>query len=302
MSFARRRVAAGYSPGSWQHDIPGDIRWGILATGKIAHTFADDLALVPDARLVAVGSRRLESAEAFAATTPAARPAAAHGSYEALVADPEVDVVYVASPHSPTSSTPGCASRPASTCSARSRWRSTPRSPRRWSASPASTTASSWRRCGRPATRWSARSRSGARPATSAGRAPARRARLPGRRRPDDRMLDPELGAGGVLDMGIYPLTLAHLLLGEAEELRATADALGPRGRPDIVVAGRYPGGALATMTSSMTSWSRAAAHGHRRRPDRPRRLPPPDARPPSPRSRPPRRGASARSSRATSP
>ena len=48
----------------------------------------------------------------------------------------------------------------------------------------------------------------------------------------------------------------------------------------DVAMAGRYPGGALATMTASMTSWSsRAAAHRHRPRPDRPRRLPPPDPR-----------------------
>src|SRR3954462_2646755 len=72
------------------------IGWGILATGKIAHSFAQDLALVPGARLAAVGSRRPESAAAFAETYGAP---AAHGSYEALVADPTVDVVYVATPH-----------------------------------------------------------------------------------------------------------------------------------------------------------------------------------------------------------
>jgi len=73
---------------------------------------------------------------------------------------------------------------------------------------------------------------------------------------PGDRMLDPALGAGALLDMGIYPLTLAHLLLGEAEELAATAD-LSDRGIDlDVAVTGRYPGGALATMSASITSWS----------------------------------------------
>ena len=59
---------------------------------------AADLALVPGAELVAVGSRSAGSAEAFAAAYGGAATRA-HGSYEELVADPEVDVVYVASPH-----------------------------------------------------------------------------------------------------------------------------------------------------------------------------------------------------------
>ena len=56
--------------------------------------------------------------------------------------------------------------------------------------------------------------------------------------------------------MGIYPLTFAHLLLGEAEELTATA-VLSETGIDlDIAIAGRYAGGAVATMVASMTSWS----------------------------------------------
>lgn len=70
------------------------------------------------------------------------------------------------------------------------------------------------------------------------------------------RLLDPALGASALLDMGIYPLTLAHLVLGEPVELRAVA-ALSAGGIDlDVVVAGRYPGDALASMTSSMTSFS----------------------------------------------
>ncbi|MCW2758104.1 MAG: oxidoreductase domain protein, partial [Nocardioidaceae bacterium] len=76
------------------------IRWGILATGNIAHKFADDLRLVPDATVAAVAARRRESADAFAAEyADGGRAPTAYGSYEALAADPDVDVVYVASPH-----------------------------------------------------------------------------------------------------------------------------------------------------------------------------------------------------------
>src|SRR5215207_7393777 len=70
-------------------------RWGILATGRIARGFADNLREVPGAEIAAVGSRSPASAEAFAA----AYGARAHGSYEDLVADPGVDVVYIATPH-----------------------------------------------------------------------------------------------------------------------------------------------------------------------------------------------------------
>ncbi len=71
--------------------------WGIFATGKIARTFAKAVNAVPDARLYAVASRSIEKAESFAAETRAEK---AYGSYEELAADPDVDIVYVASPMS----------------------------------------------------------------------------------------------------------------------------------------------------------------------------------------------------------
>ena len=77
-------------------DAPA-IRWGVLAPGGIAHDWAAALHARTASRVAAVGSRSLERAQAFAAEFGAER---AHGSYEALVGDPEVDAVYVASPHS----------------------------------------------------------------------------------------------------------------------------------------------------------------------------------------------------------
>lgn len=71
------------------------LRWGILATGGIAAAFASDLRTA-GLDLVAVGSRSQESADAFATRFDIPR---AHGSYEALAADPEVDIIYVATPH-----------------------------------------------------------------------------------------------------------------------------------------------------------------------------------------------------------
>ncbi len=71
------------------------LRWGILATGWIADLFVKDLLLTGHS-VTAVGSRNDESAKRFAKQFGIAK---AHGSYEALAADPNVDVIYIATPH-----------------------------------------------------------------------------------------------------------------------------------------------------------------------------------------------------------
>jgi predicted dehydrogenase len=72
------------------------LRWGILGTGLIAHTFASDLRLTESGAVAAVGSRSQSSADRFADEFGVERR---HSSYESLVADPDIDVVYVATPH-----------------------------------------------------------------------------------------------------------------------------------------------------------------------------------------------------------
>lgn len=76
-------------------DSPGGVRWGILGTGLIAGLQTSDL-VEHGFNVQAVGSRNLATAREFAGRF---RLPAAHGSYEALVNDPEVDVVYISSPH-----------------------------------------------------------------------------------------------------------------------------------------------------------------------------------------------------------
>jgi predicted dehydrogenase len=75
----------------------GPIRWGILGTGRIARTFTEDLLLLPDHEVAAVGSRAPHTAEAYAAEYGLPR---AYGTYAELAADDAIDVVYVATPHS----------------------------------------------------------------------------------------------------------------------------------------------------------------------------------------------------------
>ena len=72
------------------------IKWGILGTGKIANRFAQGLAVIPDAVSYAVGSRNRERAEIFAKEYGFKH---IHGSYKALFENPKVDIIYIASPH-----------------------------------------------------------------------------------------------------------------------------------------------------------------------------------------------------------
>ncbi|MDE2994487.1 MAG: aldo/keto reductase [Chloroflexota bacterium] len=72
------------------------LRWGIISTGKIARTLADAIRQSRTGELLAVGSRRQETAAAFGAEFDVPRR---YGSYDALLADPDVDVVYNALPN-----------------------------------------------------------------------------------------------------------------------------------------------------------------------------------------------------------
>lgn len=75
------------------------IHFGILGAGNIAHRFAASLAKVEGAELVAASRRTAEKAAAFLAEVSCAPGARAYGDHEALLADPEVDAIYLALPH-----------------------------------------------------------------------------------------------------------------------------------------------------------------------------------------------------------
>ena len=189
-------------------------RWGILGPGRIAGAFARDLRLVPGAELAAVGSRSPERASAFAREHGFG---AAYGSYGELLADDSVDAVYVASPHAlhVEQVTAALEAGKHVLCEK-------PLTLRAGDAEELFALALSrelllmeamWTAC-HPVVL-------AVRQALAAGELGTPRqlhadmgfvADLP----PDDRLLDPALGAGALLDMGIYPLTLAHLFLGEA--------------------------------------------------------------------------------------
>jgi predicted dehydrogenase len=229
-------------------------RWGVLGPGRIAGAFVRDLRLVPDAELAAVGSRSLGRASAFAREHGFA---AAYGSYGELLADDSVDAVYVASPHAlhVEHVTAALEAGKHVLCEK-------PITLRAADAEELFALALSRERLLMEAM-WTA-----CHPVVLAVRRALGDGELGTPRQlhadmgfvadlpPEDRLLDVALGAGALLDMGIYPLTLAHLFLGEAEQLIATASLSEAGFDLDIAVAGRYPGGALATMSASLTSWS----------------------------------------------
>ena len=229
-------------------------RWGVLGPGRIARSFAQDLRLVPDAELTAVGSRSHERATAFARELGFA---AAYGSYDELLADQSVDAVYVASPHGlhVEHVTAALEAGKHVLCEK-------PITLRAADAEELFALAvrkerllmeAMWTAC-HPVIH-AVRRRLGEGAFGSPHHLHAELGFVVNAE-PDDRLLDVALGAGALLDMGIYPLTFAHLLLGEAQELTATAVLSDTGIDLDIAMAGRYPGGAVATMVASMTSWS----------------------------------------------
>jgi predicted dehydrogenase len=240
--------------------LPADrpVRWGILATGKIARRFAGDLALLPEAEIAAVGARRPESAKAFAEEYGAG---AAYGSYQALVEDPSVDVVYVATPHSLhkehvlmafEAGKPVLCEKAFTMNAAEAEELVAAARERRLFLMEAM-----WMRCIPLIRRLQQLFDSG-----HFGRILQVRADLgfvvdaP----ETDRLLDPMLGGGALLDMGIYPLTFAHLFLGEPAELAAVA-ALAPTGVDlNLALSLGYASGAVASLSASMTSWSPRSA------------------------------------------
>ncbi|MCW2758405.1 MAG: Gfo/Idh/MocA family oxidoreductase, partial [Nocardioidaceae bacterium] len=238
---------------------------GILATGNIAHKFADDLRLVPDATIAAVAARRQGSADAFAAEyADDGRTPTAYGSYEALAADPDVDVVYVASPHSLhheqvtmllEAGKPVLCEKAITLNAAQ-----TQDLVDLAAAKGLFLMEAMWMACHPLIVHVRERMAAG-----DFGTPHQLFANLGFRveAAPTDRLLSPELGGGVLLDMGVYPLTLAQLFLGEPEQVRTVGTLADSGVDLDVAVAQHYPGGAVASLFCSMTSHlSRTATIG----------------------------------------
>ncbi|KRF16563.1 oxidoreductase [Nocardioides sp. Soil797] len=229
--------------------------WGILATGKIAGKFATALRETPAARLVAVGSRTEEKARSFV-EEHADEGCRAHASYEALVADPSVEVVYIASPHSHHLAHARLAleagkhvlcEKPLTLSVTEAR-----EMVRLADAHDRFLMEGMWTLCHPLVIELKRRLDSGRYGVPRQVHADLGwHVDAP----PDDRMLNPALGGGALLDMGIYPLTFARLVLGRPEQLTAVAVLSSTGVDLDVSVAGRHVGGGTSSLSASMTSW-----------------------------------------------
>lgn len=236
----------------------GMTRWGILATGNIATTFVNDLRLLPDAEVVAVGSRAAGTAQTFAERHGIDR---AYGSWADLAADPDVEVVYVATPHAAHFDA-------AMTCltAGKAVLVEKPITLDRAAARKLVDTAQArglflmeamWMRCNPAVRRVKELIDDGAIGEVTTVQADFG---LAGPFPPEHRMRARALGGGALLDLGIYPVSLAHLLLGPPDEIRSWAK-IGPEGVDENtgIIFG-YASGAVASLTCGMIGATPAAA------------------------------------------
>ncbi|MFE9424723.1 Gfo/Idh/MocA family protein [Kitasatospora sp. NPDC006697] len=238
------------------------VRWGILATGWIASAFTEDLAAVDGAEVVAVASRSEASATAFPARHGISR---AYGSREELAADPEVDVVYVASPHSDHHSSTALllAAGKAVLCE----------KPFTLNSAQAAELVSDARKRGvflmeamwtflDPAVR-----RITELVADGAiGRIRNVQAEFGFVAPPDPqhRLWNPAVGGGALLDLGVYPVSFAHLLLGEPDSVQALSRLTDDGVDANTAILLGHPDGASALLNCSLDAHcgQRAAIQG----------------------------------------
>jgi len=267
--------------------------FAILGLGNIARKFAEDLALIPDAELVAVGSRSLERAQAFAADFGAEFAA---GSYEDTFSGPRVDAVYIATPHIGHKALTlmclergipvicekplGLNLREVEELVSAAREKKVYLMEALWTRFlPSTLKLKALIDQGVIGEIQSIRSDFGFRAKELAGILHPAPAAAPGPSTPKgevwrNRILNPELGGGALLDIGIYPQFLSQFLLGAPEEIHATA-RLSPQGVDlDTQVTCRHADGKLShnystvlgrTKTEALIIGSEASLHWHPR-------------------------------------
>ena len=223
--------------------------WGILGPGGIARAFAQDLTLLSGHTIAAVGSRSLANAQKFSANFGGT----AYGSYEELVADPSIDAIYVATPHSAhhdnvvlalNAGKPVLCEKPFAVNAKEAQ---------------AMVDAASRNSVALMEAMWArflphyAKVRE---IVESGVLGPILSIHADhGQRLADQeiaRLIDPNLAGGALLDLGIYPVSFAHMILGNPSHItsKAVMTDKGVDGQTSMIFS--YDSGAQAVLTTTM--------------------------------------------------
>ncbi|WP_045747856.1 Gfo/Idh/MocA family protein [Actinoplanes rectilineatus] len=231
-----------------------NVRWGILGPGGIANAFAADLKLVPGAELAAVGSRSAATAETFAARHGFAR---AHGSYAELAADDDVDVVYVATPHAfHLEGALLCIEAGKAVLVEKPLTLDLPTSAHLVQAARSAGVflmEAMWMRCNPAIRKIAELVADGVIGDVASVHADFG---LHGPFEPSHRLRDPKLGGGALLDLGVYPLHLAHLVLGTPASVHGWAKLTPENVDETSGILLGYESGAVAALTCSINGES----------------------------------------------
>ncbi|MEV7968595.1 Gfo/Idh/MocA family oxidoreductase [Sphaerisporangium sp. NPDC088356] len=228
------------------------LSWGIAATGGIARTVGQVIAREPGMRVAAVGSRDLDRARGLAHELGASR---AYGSHEELVLDPEVDVVYIATPHShhlPVAELAIAAGRGvlcekplAATAADAERMVKLARE------AGVFLMEAMWMRFNPLVRRLHGLVRDGS---FGTVRSVSASFGFPLPYDPAHRLWDPALGGGALLDLGIYPMGLAQLLLGEPGAMTVTGTLSPSEVDAEVGLLMSWNNGARALLDTSLLS------------------------------------------------
>jgi predicted dehydrogenase len=234
--------------------MPDILRWGIIGTGGIATKFAVGLQALPTAKLVAVGSRSQTGADAFGEKFQIPHR---HASYAALAADPEVDAIYIGTPHSLhlENMLLGLNHGKAVLCE----------KPFTINAAQAQQAIDLARSHGLflMEAMWTRYlplmvelRRLLAAGAIGEVRMISADFAFRTNFNPSSRAFDPNLGGGGLLDVGVYPINLASMILGAPDRIVSLAE-LGQTGVDEqaAMMLG-YPGGQLALLSTGVRTRS----------------------------------------------
>lgn len=227
------------------------IRWGILGTGSIAHKFATGLTALNDVQLAAVGSRSQAGADKFGDEFSIPRR---HASYQALAADPEIDAVYVSTPHPfhkentlllLEAGKAVITEKPFAMNAGEAREMiDYARQNRRF------LMEAMWTRYLPIIVRVRELLAEGAigEPRMLLADFGFRMSSV----QPEHRLFNPDLGGGALLDVGIYPISLSSMIFGTPDRITAMAD-IGSTGVDEqaAIILG-HPGGQLASLTTAI--------------------------------------------------